>query len=74
LFWCVHYGETGSSPAGSGDCGGDDNCIVETKAARSSLKGGSIHPGRKKEKGANEFSGVHNIENLFRTQSSLFGL
>lgn len=46
LFWCVHYGETGSSPAGRGDCGGDDNCVVETKAARLSLKGVSSHPGR----------------------------
>lgn len=33
LFLCEHYGETGSSPAGRGDCGGDDNCIIETKAA-----------------------------------------
>lgn len=58
LFWCVHYGETGSRPAGRGDCG-DDNCVVETKAARLSLKGSSSHLGRKKEKCANEFSGVH---------------
>lgn len=47
LFWCVHYGETGSSPAGRCDCGGDEICVVETKAARLSLKGSSIHPGKK---------------------------
>lgn len=35
----------------------------------------SLKPsGQKKAKGANEFSGVHIIENIFRTQSSLLGL
>lgn len=59
LFWCVHYGETGSSPAGRGDYGGDDNCVIETKAGRLSLKGELNPSGQKKAKGANEFSGVH---------------
>lgn len=35
----------------------------------------SLKPsGQKKAKGANEFSGVHIIENIFRTQSSFLGL
>ena len=32
LFLCVHYGENGSSLAGRGDYGGDEICVVETKA------------------------------------------
>jgi hypothetical protein len=51
--------KTAAGLAGRGDCGGDDNCIVETKAARLSLKGGSIHPGRKKQRVQMAFSGVH---------------
>lgn len=72
LFWCVHYGETGSSLAGRCDCGGDKICVVETKAARLSLKGSSSHLGRlpaaaqakysrlqKKERVQMAFKGVH---------------
>lgn len=74
LFWCVHYGETGSSPAGSGDCGGDDNCVVETKAARLSLKGSLSHLGKKKQRVQMNFQVYTFIENIFRTQSSFLGL
>ena len=65
----------GSRPAGRGDCGGDDNCIVETKAGRLSLKGELNPSGQKKSKGCKWLSKVYTfIENIFRTQSSLFGL
>lgn len=33
LFLCVHHEKPGSSLAGSGDCGGDEICVVETKTA-----------------------------------------
>ena len=64
LFWCVHYGETGSSLAGRCDCGGDEICVL-------SLKGSLSHPGRlpaaaqarhsrlQKKKVQMAFSGVH---------------
>ena len=67
-------------------CGGDEICVVETKAGRLSLKGSSIHPGRlpaaaqakysrlqKKERVQMAFKGVHIIENIFRTQKLIFG-
>lgn len=67
LFLCVHYGENGSSLAGRGDYGGDDNCVVETKAGRLSLKGDSIHPGRKNKGCKWRFQVYTFIENIFRT-------
>ena len=61
---CIRYGETGSSLAGRCDCGGDEICVVETKAARLSLKGSSIHPD-KKSKGCKWRFQVYTLLKIF---------
>ena len=75
-FWfllCIRYAapcfyvciiKNGSSLAGRGDCGGDEICVVETKAARLSLKGSSIHPD-KKSKGCKWRFQVYTLLKIF---------
>lgn len=58
LFLCVHYEKNGSGPAGRGDCGGDEICVVRRRP-QVFIKRKLNPSGQKKEKGANEFSGVH---------------
>ena len=69
LFWCVHYGETGSSPAGRCDCGGDEICIVETKAGRLS---GEVFAAAEKKKECKWLSKVYTLLKIFFALKVLF--
>lgn len=75
LFWCVHYGETGSSPPAGVIVMVMMITVLLRRKPQAFIKR-NLNPSgqKKKERVQILFSGVHIIENLFRTQSSFLGL